>query len=291
MRRDETADEKLSQCLRPVQAGRQDAHYPIGRGVIGRALIVPLLLLFFIGTAHAQTGNAIGQKTQPQQSGPKQSRQATRPKTSSQPPGLSEEEIREARELLSALGYWVNLDMVGQDASLRHALFAFQKVEDRRRTGILTTEELEALRQARRPLARESGEAHIEVDLFRQVLFVVDDEGKVARTLSVSTGSGESFTEGGRTRRAITPAGRFTITRKIEGWRKSPLGLIYYPNYFRGGVAIHGNPSVPPRPASHGCVRIPMFAAKEFSELVPVGTVVIVGDSSPTPSLAATSIP
>lgn len=31
--------------------------------------------------------------------------------------------------------------------------------------------------------------------------------------------------------------------------------------YFRGGFAIHGYPSVPAYPASHGCVRIPMWFA------------------------------
>ena len=31
--------------------------------------------------------------------------------------------------------------------------------------------------------------------------------------------------------------------------------------YFTGGYAIHGNPSVPPYPASHGCVRVPMWVA------------------------------
>jgi lipoprotein-anchoring transpeptidase ErfK/SrfK len=46
--------------------------------------------------------------------------------------------------------------------------------------------------------------------------------------------------------------------------------------YIEGGIAIHGNPSVPVYPASHGCIRIPMFAAKEFSKINPIGTAVIV---------------
>jgi len=62
------------------------------------------------------------------------------------------------------------------------------------------------------------------------------------------------------------------------GWRRSTLGLLYYPSCFSGGVAIHGSPSVPANPASHGCVRIPMLAARELSEMVPVGTLVIVHD-------------
>jgi lipoprotein-anchoring transpeptidase ErfK/SrfK len=83
------------------------------------------------------------------------------------------------------------------------------------------------------------------------------------------------------TRRAITPVGTFEIYRKVEGWRKSPLGLLYYPNYIEGGIAIHGNPSVPTRPASHGCIRIPMFAAQEFSEIATIGMEVFVYGSAP----------
>jgi lipoprotein-anchoring transpeptidase ErfK/SrfK len=122
----------------------------------------------------------------------------------------------------------------------------------------------------------ESGYAHIEVDLSRQVLFAVDVSGSVSKILPVSTGTGKLFTSEGKTRRAVTPSGRFTISHKISGWRRSPLGLLYYPNYIVGGIAIHGNPSVPVFPASHGCIRIPMFAAKEFSKINPIGTVVIV---------------
>lgn len=194
---------------------------------------------------------------------------------------LSQEEIEEARRLLNDLGYWIDLNATGLDASLRHALTAFQKVEGGPRTGALTRAELERLRKASPPSMLETGEPHIEIDLFRQVLFLQTEMESPHKILPVSTGSGELFTEGGVTRRAITPTGRFKITRKIAGWRKSPLGLLYYPNYFYDGVAIHGNPSVPASPASHGCVRIPMFAARDFSEKAPVGMLVIVYDSNP----------
>ena len=194
---------------------------------------------------------------------------------------VSEQEILEARELLDQLGYWVNVDVTGNDVSLRHALIAFQKIEGRDRTGVLTVDELEALRDAQRPQALETGYPHIEIDLHRQVLFVVDVPGVPLRILPISSGSGEFFTEGGVTRQAVTPRGRFKVYRKIEGWRKSPLGLLYYPNYIYDGIAIHGNPSVPVRPASHGCVRVPMFASQEFSEIATIGLVVIVYDSEP----------
>jgi lipoprotein-anchoring transpeptidase ErfK/SrfK len=205
---------------------------------------------------------------------------ATKPKPAK--PIVTETEIAEARTTLTALGYWLDTAAKGQDASLRHALIAFQKIEGRPRTGILTTKELAALHTAQKPQARETDAAHIEVDLMRQVLFVVNDSGAIERILPVSTGSGEWFTEGGRTRQAITPTGRFKVTHQIKGWRKSPLGLLYYPNYIYNGIAIHGNPAVPATPASHGCIRIPMFAAQAFSEIAKPGTVVIIYDDNLT---------
>ena len=239
--------------------------------IAGRGLLaVAFTLLVVVDTGAAQTG----QQSKDRQSSPvKKSKQSART--------LSASEISEVRELLDLLGYWVDLDAKGNDASLRHALIAFQKIEGRNRTGVLTLEELEALRVAQEPQALETGYPHIEVDIHRQVLFVVDVAGVPLRILPISSGSGEFFTEGGETRQAITPTGRFKVFRKIEGWRKSPLGLLYYPNYFYGGVAIHGNPSVPAHPASHGCIRIPMFASREFSEIATIGMVVIVYDSDP----------
>jgi len=126
------------------------------------------------------------------------------------------------------------------------------------------------------PAPHESGSAHVEINLSRQRLIIVDGSGHVVKTLPVSSGSGKWFTSEGRTRRAITPRGRFTVFRKIAGWHESPLGMLYYPNYITQGVAIHGSPSVPSRPVSHGCIRIPMSAAKEFSHMTPIGTVVVV---------------
>ena len=192
------------------------------------------------------------------------------------PEELNTELVREAEQRLSELGYWIGSVDGVVNREDQAALVAFQKVVALDKTGRLTLAVLEALRSAAAPKPVETGYSHLEVDLGKQILFFVDRTGLVSRILPVSTGSGKSFTSGGRTRRASTPPGKFTVYRKISGWRKSPLGVLYYPNYINQGIAIHGNPSVPVFPASHGCIRIPMFAAKEFSELTPVGTPVIV---------------
>lgn len=184
----------------------------------------------------------------------------------------------EAEHRLSELGYWTRSTDRVWGSGFRHALIAFQKVEGRKRTGQLTADELLALRTATRPRPRFTGYRHVEVDLRRQVLFVVDDGDTVTRILPVCTGDGRLYSEGGQTGRAHTPRGRFKVTRKINGWRRSSLGLLYYPNYVFKGVAIHGSPLMPAYPASHGCIRIPMFAAREFSELTPVGTKIDIYD-------------
>jgi hypothetical protein len=245
--------------------------------VAGQGLLaVAFALLFIVNAGAARSNRQTGQEAK--------DRQIAAVKKSSRSALLSASEISEARGLLEQLGYWVKAkeaDAKGKDSSLRHALIAFQKIEGRKRTGVMTVDELEALRVAQSPRPFETGYPHIEVDLHRQVLFIVDVSGVDLRILPISSASGEFFTEGGETRQAITPTGRFKVYRKVYGWRKSTLGSLYYPNYISYGIAIHGAPSVPPSPASHGCIRIPMFAAREFSAIATVGMVVIVYDTDP----------
>lgn len=189
---------------------------------------------------------------------------------------LSAQEKLEAEQRLWDLGYWAGRVDGQFDSDSRHALIAFQKVEGRSRTGKLTHEELNALRTAVRPQPRHRRYPHVEIDLARQVLFLVDETGEVARILPVSTGNGELYMDQGKIHRARTPTGTFKVLRKIKGWRLSSLGLMYYPNYIFNGIAIHGSFSIPTRPASHGCIRVPMYAAKELSSLLPIGIEVII---------------
>lgn len=185
---------------------------------------------------------------------------------------LDRQERLEAEQRLWDLGYWAGTVDGNFDSASRHALVAFQKVEGRPRTGILTSIELTALRTANRPTALHGRYLHVEIDLDRQVLFVIDENGIVSRILPVSSGSGEKYIDHNQVHRARTPTGTFKVQRKINGWRLSSLGLLYYPSYIVNGIAIHGSLSIPAYPASHGCIRVPMYAAKELSSLLPVGT-------------------
>ena len=190
---------------------------------------------------------------------------------------LTRAETKEAERRLSDMGYWTGTVDGRIDPATKSALIAFQKWEGRQITGRLTPDELEAIRTSAPPKAREAGYPHVEVDIDRQVLLIVNDDDSV-RVLPTSTGSGQDYLDEGQTSKAYTPRGRFVVYNKIEGWEQGEFRSIYYSNYISGGVAIHGYPAVPNQPASHGCIRIPIFAAREASKLMPLGTIVLVYD-------------
>jgi hypothetical protein len=195
------------------------------------------------------------------------------------PPAIRRaERIGFAETKLVELGYWITKVDGRFDDSTRQAIIAFQKVNGLKRTGVLDDDLLLKLASTPRPGAKHGGPAHVEIDISRQVIFLVNDEGQVTRVLSTSTGNGERYLSQGKWDRAYTPRGTFKIYRQIKGNRKAPLGTLYYPSYFNGGWAIHGSNSVPVKPASHGCARIPRFAEKEMSSLLRVGMPVFVYD-------------
>ncbi len=150
---------------------------------------------------------------------------------------------------------------------LLDAVYAFQKVQDLPRTGAVDPAFWRRLNAPYVPTPRYAGPAdHLEVNKPRQVLYVVRG-GHMALIVPVSTAGLPG---------KFTPVGRFSIIRKVGGFDPSPLGTLYDPMYFTGGYAIHGNPSVPPYPASHGCVRVPMWIAPRLYDTNPYGETVYV---------------
>ena len=192
---------------------------------------------------------------------------------------LTRVQIKQAEQRLAELGYWTGRVDGVFDAASRQALIAFQKWEGRTVTAKLTLEELEAMRTAQAPKAHDDGYEHVEVDVDRQVLMLVREDGRV-KVLPVSTGNDQKFMSEGQESVAYTPRGRFVVYDKSYGWENGMLGSVYYANYITGGVAIHGYLTVPATPASHGCIRIPMFAARDVSRLLPLGTIVLVYDKT-----------
>ncbi len=189
--------------------------------------------------------------------------------------------IYHAKSELNRLGYWVLKVDTTWDISAKQSLVAFQKLADLPATGRLTRLDDNAMDTAKAPAHRGAAPRHIDVDLNEQVLYVVDSTGAIEHVLPISSGSGQEFKLKHRIRLADTPRGTFTVYKKIEGMHKSPLGMLYYPMFFKGGVAIHGNNSVPSTAESHGCVRIPNYAAAALWNDIPLGTPVVVHGENP----------
>jgi N-acetylmuramoyl-L-alanine amidase len=205
---------------------------------------------------------------------------------------LTPSEVRQLKDKLRDLGFWVGPAGPNWDEVSRQALVAFQKAEWRKPTGRLVRAELTEALHGFAPAARERGPAHLEVDLARQILFLVDADGSVSHILPISSGSGRLFhAPAGWSATADTPCGHFTVFAKAAGWQHSPLGEMLNPLYIVGGIAIHGSESVPARPVSHGCIRIPIPASAALYHLVPRNTPVVVygctgEEPAPLPAVA-----
>ena len=200
-------------------------------------------------------------------------RPATGPAGSARPRAAFDVEAVQRR--LAELRYYGGAVDGRSGPAMRSAVMAFQKVNGLAADGAVGPRTLAALAAPRTPVLRRSAPAdRVEVDLDRQVLYVVED-GAIARIMPVSSGNGESYVQkDGSRARALTPVGTYTITRRIVGVRKADLGTLYDPQYFHEGWAIHGSNSVPAFPASHGCVRVTRADAKHLLDAIGVGTTV-----------------
>jgi hypothetical protein len=140
------------------------------------------------------------------------------------------------------------------------AVVAFQKLHGLPRTGRVDLNFWRKLNAAQVPAPRYSGD-HVEVSKERQVLFIVRG-GQVALIVPVSTGATGN-----------TPLGVWHVYSRVPGYNAEQM---YYSSFFVGAFAIHGYHSVPPYPASHGCVRIPIWVAQRVYSLIDYGTTVYI---------------
>ncbi len=173
--------------------------------------------------------------------------------------GSRSEGVRVLEQRLRALAFVLQrVDAVyGRDTV--EAVLAFQKLHGLPRTGRVDARFWRQLAGAAPPRARYGGD-HIEVDKRRQVLMLVRG-GRVTLVAHVSTGATGN-----------TPVGHWRVYRKVGGWD----WVLWYPMYFLRGFAIHGYPEVPAHPASHGCVRVPMWLAPRLFATHGYGTTIIV---------------
>jgi peptidoglycan hydrolase-like protein with peptidoglycan-binding domain len=159
------------------------------------------------------------------------------------------------QQRLVDLGYWLGAADGRYGQLTRQAVMAFQKAEGLGRDGVAGPATQGRLAGAGRQSSRVGGTG-LEIDLERQILMIVEG-GQVRWVINTSTGNNETYTSStGGSAQAVTPPGSFTINREIDGVREAPLGTLYRPKYFNGGIAIHGSGSIPANPASHGCARV-----------------------------------
>lgn len=187
-------------------------------------------------------------------------------------------EVQLLQQRLSDRGFWLGTPDGRYGQLTRQAVMAFQKAHGLGRDGVAGPATLAALDTAGPVAPRDPTGNHLEIDLARQILIVVEG-GATKWVLNTSTGNGEAYASpGGGTAVAATPTGSFTIYREIDGLREAPLGTLYRPKYFNGGIAVHGSGSIPAYPASHGCARLTNAAMDLLwaSGLAHVGTPVLV---------------
>ncbi|MEU8244492.1 L,D-transpeptidase family protein [Actinoplanes missouriensis] len=174
-------------------------------------------------------------------------------------PGAEGAAVLALQNRLTALGYWNGKPDGKFGSTTQQAVFALQKAAKLGRDGVVGPRTHQALERGVRPAAKSTSGKFVEIDLKRQLLLLVQ-EGRVEQIFNTSTGSNEYYEQDGETYLADTPRGRFRVSRQIDGWRNAPLGLLWRPKYFNGGIAVHGAPSVPAHPASHGCARVSIAA-------------------------------
>jgi peptidoglycan hydrolase-like protein with peptidoglycan-binding domain len=160
---------------------------------------------------------------------------------------------------LRGLGYAVHDEAGVFDEDVWQSVVGFQDANRLAPTGDVTAALWTRLARAAAPQARYAGD-HVEVDKTRQVLFLVRG-GRVVLVTHVSTGATGN-----------TPVGLWHVYGKVPGWS----WVLWYPSYFLRGFAIHGYPDVPAYPASHGCVRVPMWLAPGLYAQIPLGSAIYV---------------
>jgi hypothetical protein len=150
------------------------------------------------------------------------------------------------------------------DSHTSYAVLAFRKTNLMGKSSYASTQVFNMLFRKRGAFRlRQGGPArHVEFDWSRQVL-VIARNGRPWRTHHASSGKPST----------PTVFGTFRFYRKQPGTNSH--GMVDS-NYFIGGYAIHGYPSVPLYPASHGCIRVPIPQAAGIDRAIDLGDVIYV---------------
>jgi peptidoglycan hydrolase-like protein with peptidoglycan-binding domain len=170
-------------------------------------------------------------------------------------------QVTRLQQRLVALHYDVGkVDGVFGNDTL-HAVSAFQKVQRIGVDGVVGPNTWARLAAPKVPAPRHKlSAAAVEVNLTTRVVYLTKN-GKVTKIIDASPGKPAT----------PTVTGSFRFSRRINGWRDAPLGLLWRPYYFKGGYALHGSTSVPTYAASHGCVRVTIAAMNRLWSILTIG--------------------
>jgi hypothetical protein len=125
------------------------------------------------------------------------------------------------------------------------------------------------------PELAPAGPMVLIVSLKRQQAYVYRNGVRIGAT-TVSTGK----------KGKETPTGVFTILQKNADHRSNLYNNAPMPYMQRltwDGIALHAG-NLPGKPASHGCVRLPMAFAKALFSETSMGMTVVVTDEAPSPT-------
>jgi len=242
--------------------------------------VLPALALILAGCHSAGASSPAAQSATPSQVAAAGGAPAAAPPSASPPPspppvlrpGMRGHAVRVLQRRLAALKYYPGRVNGRFGSDTLEAVWAFQETQGLHPRNAVSPAMQRALASPQRPkvLVRHCGRLRIEVNLKDQVL-VLYKHNHVALVSHVSTAGGRYFCSTNGCGNPVTPTGDFTTLSFMPGRVTVPLGEMYNPVFFIGTIyAIHGDTHVPRRPASHGCVRIPIRLASFFHTLVPI---------------------
>lgn len=190
-------------------------------------------------------------------------------------PGDSGPEVRALQEKLSSMHFWVGSADGNYGLTTTQAVMAVQKAAGITADGVMGTRTRQAMARGVSVQPESSSGRVVEINKSKQLAMIVEN-GQVQAVLNTSTGSGQRYTSEGHTSVANTPSGHFAVFRQVDALDKSPLGELWRPKYFDGGIALHGAQAIPAYPASHGCARISNPAINWIwdTNQAPIGTAV-----------------
>lgn len=153
------------------------------------------------------------------------------------------------------------------------AIYAFQKYKGVAADGVVGPQTSSLLEKTNRvrtekiPNFKKRGPGrYVFISLEKQLLIFVH-KNQAVYTVSISSGQPGYD----------TPPGIFSVFLKDKMSWSNPYSVwMPWASYFNGGIAMHESASVPPYPASHGCVRLPNGFAKFIYKKTPLGTKVVV---------------